>query len=95
VTGPVAFHFEPESTEWWASIQVRNHAVPVERLEMIWTDGLWRELPRQMHNYFEAPGTPGPGPYTFRITSIDGQELLEEDIPLRPGELVRGTGQFQ
>ncbi len=95
VTGPVAFHFEPESTEWWVSVQVRNHAVPVSSVELELPDSTWRDLPRQMHNYFEADSSPGPGPYTFRITSIDGQVIVEEDVPLRPGGLVEGTQQFE
>ena len=95
VTGPIAFHFEPESSEWWASIQLRNHRIPVETLEMRWTDGTWRNLPRQAHNYFEARDTPGPGPYTLRVTSVDQQQITEENIPLSPGELVPGTQQFQ
>jgi expansin (peptidoglycan-binding protein) len=95
VTGPIAFHFEPESTEWWVSIQVRNQAVPVRSLELLQSDGTWRDLPRRMHNYFEADATPGPGPYTLRATSIDGRQLVEEGIPLRPGSLVQGTQQFE
>jgi len=95
VTGPLAFHFEPESTEWWVSIQVRNHAVPVRSLELRRADGSWRDLPRRMHDYFEADGTPGPGPYALRVTSIDGQQLVEEGLPLRPGALVQGTRQFE
>jgi expansin (peptidoglycan-binding protein) len=95
VTGPIAFQFEPESTEWWASIQVRNHAVPVRSLELQQPDGTWRDLPRRMHNYFEADSSPGPGPYTLRVTSIEGQQLVETGIPLRPGGLVQGTQQFE
>jgi expansin (peptidoglycan-binding protein) len=94
VSGPIAFHFEPESTEWWVSVQVRNHAVPIASVELRLPDGGWRDLPRLAHNYFEADGHPGPGPFAFRVTAVDGQSLVEEGIPLRPGGLVGGTGQF-
>ncbi len=95
VTGNLAFHYEPESTEWWVSVQVRNHAVPIATLELQQSDGTWLALPRQMSNTFEAADHPGPGPFTFRITSIDDQVIVEPDVPLRPGELVQGTQQFE
>lgn len=95
LSGPIAFHFEPESSEWWVSIQVRNHVMPVASLELERPDGSWTGLERRAHNYFDTNDDPGTGPYTLRVTSIDDQQLIESNIPLRPGEEVAGTGQFE
>jgi expansin (peptidoglycan-binding protein) len=94
LSGPVAFHFEPESSEWWASIQVRNHVMPVRSVAVQTGDGGWLELTRRAHNYFDS-NEAGPGPYTLRVRSIDDQELIEPGIPLSPGALVQGQGQFE
>ena len=64
-------------------------------LALQYPDGSWQDLERQAHDHFEATGEIGPGPFNLRVRSIDGQELLEEEIPLVPGGVVEGTGQFE
>ena len=36
----------------------------------------------------------GAGPFTFRITDIYGQVIVEKDIPLVLDEIIEGENQF-
>lgn len=37
---------------------------------------------------------PGPGPFTFRITSLTGAQVTESGVALMNGSVVSGTQQF-
>ena len=53
VEGPVAYRFKEGSSQWWVAIQVRNHRVPVQRLE-VQRNGSWVDVRRADYNYFVA-----------------------------------------
>ncbi len=93
VTGNVSFHFKDGSSRWWTALQVRNHVLPVARLE--WKDGAsWVEMVRRDYNYFIASPGVGPDPFTVRVTAVDGQQI-EELLPAPQSDLlVEGSGQF-
>lgn len=96
LTGPVRFEFKDGSNQWWTAVQVRNHRNPVAKFEYQLTDGTFREVPRQMWNYFVQtnPGM-GTGPYTFRVTDILGNKIVSTNIPHSPpGVEINGSGQF-
>ena len=44
-------------------------------------DFLKKELERRNYNYFESMDL-GPGPFTFRLTDIYGNAVVDRDIPL-------------
>lgn len=90
---PVSFKFKEGSTEFWCGVQVRNHRYPVSKLEYLNSEGEFVELPRRQYNYFESDEM-GAGPFTFRITDIYGQVIIDEDIPLVLDEIVEGHSQF-
>jgi expansin (peptidoglycan-binding protein) len=52
-------------------------------------------VPRTSWNYFVQtnPGM-GPGPYTFRVTDIYGNVLVDSGIPHVANGTVNGSGQF-
>ncbi|TXD86119.1 lipoprotein A-like protein [Mitsuaria sp. TWR114] len=61
--------FKEGSSQWWAGVQVRDHAGPVASLEYRPSSGgAFTTLGREMYNYFIAPSGMGPGPYDIRIT---------------------------
>ena len=95
VTGPIAYHFKDGSNQWWTAVQVRNHRNPIARLEYDKADGQWVTVPRTSWNYFVQtnPGM-GPGPYTFRVTDIYGNVLVDSGIPHVANGTVNGSGQF-
>jgi expansin (peptidoglycan-binding protein) len=92
VEGPIRYRFKEDSNAYWAAIQVRNHRLPIQKLE--WEKGgTWLEVPRQPYNYFVESGM-GPGPIHVRVTATDGQQL-EDTLPqVIPATLVDGAAQF-
>ncbi len=94
LAGPVVYHFKDGSNPYWTAVQVRNHRNPVATLEYQAADGTFRPVERLMYNYFVEPAGMGAGPYTFRITDIYGNSLLDSGIvPVENAE-VAGSAQF-
>lgn len=95
LTGPIAYHFKDGSNQWWTAVQVRNHRNPVAKLEYLTNDDQWVSVERTSYNYFVKtnPGM-GPGPYTFRVTDIYGNELIDSGIPHIEEGTVSGARQF-
>ncbi len=79
VEGPVRYRIKEGTNDDWAAIQVRNHRLPIQKLE--WQkNGAWVNAPREDYNYFVEPSGMGPGPVKVRITATDGQ-TLEDTLP--------------
>jgi len=78
---PVCYKYKEGTTEFWCGVQVRNHRYPITKLEYLDKDGKWVEINRRRYNYFESDKM-GAGPFTFRITDIYGQQVIDRDIPL-------------
>ncbi|HEY9061582.1 MAG TPA: expansin EXLX1 family cellulose-binding protein [Pseudobacteroides sp.] len=92
--GPVQYKYKEGSSQYWMGVQVRNHRYPINKLEYMDQSGKFIELPRKNYNYFESTQM-GPGPYTFRVTDIYGQEIIDKNIPFTGSETtVSGTNQF-
>ena len=91
---PMSYKYKVGSSPFWCAIQVRNHRYPIEKLEVMNADGTFTELPRRNFNYFEAQFGLGEGPFTFRITDIYGQSVIDEDIPFTPDEMQEGHAQL-
>ena len=87
------FLFSSDSSSSWFSMQIRYHVYPIYSVEILQSDGTYKTLTRRSDNYFTCSGA-GKGPYTFRITDIYGQAVIEEGIPLSAGETVSGTQNF-
>lgn len=92
---PVSYKYKEGTTEYWCGIQVRNHRYPITRLEYLGENGEFIEIKRRPYNYFESDKM-GKGPFTFRITDIYGQVIIDENIPLSydDTEIIQGHVQF-
>lgn len=92
---PVSYKYKEGTTEYWCGIQVRNHRYPITKLEYLGENGEFIEIKRRPYNYFESDGM-GKGPFTFRITDIYGQVIIDENIPLSydDTEIIQGHVQF-
>ena len=92
---PISFKYKTGSTEFWCGVQVRNHRYPITKLEYLDKNGEFVEIPRRPYNYFETRDM-GKGPFTFRITDIYGQVIIDKDIPLSydDEEIIEGHVQF-
>ena len=91
---PLYYKYKDGSSAFWCGVQVRNHRYPIETLEYLNEDGEFEELTRRNYNYFEKQSGLGEGPFTFRITDIYGQSVIDEDIPFTPDEIQKGHVQL-
>lgn len=92
---PVCYKYKEGTTEYWCGVQVRNHRYPIAKLEYLNENGEFTEIERRQYNYFESDGM-GAGPFTFRITDIYGQVVIDENIPLSydDTEIIQGHVQL-
>ena len=92
---PVCYKWKEGPTEFWCGVQVRNHRYPITKLEYLNENGEFVEIKRRPYNYFESMEM-GKGPFTFRITDIYGQVIVDENIPLSTDdtEIIQGHVQF-
>ena len=94
VTGPIVYHFKDGSNQWWTAVQIRNHRYGIARLEYKDGAGNWVNVPRLDYNYFVADWGMGPGPYTFRVTDVNGSVVEDFGVPfIENGDSV-GMNQF-
>ncbi len=93
VTGNLAYHYKDGSSQYWTAIQVRNHKLPIQKLE-IKTGGSYTEVARADYNYFVADKGAGPGPLTVRVTAVSGAQI-EDTLPAVTSDTtVPGHAQF-
>ncbi|QRK04005.1 hypothetical protein JQX13_27380 [Archangium violaceum] len=94
VTGPIRYRFKDGSNPWWTAIQVRNHALPIQKLEWLNPEGKWVSVPRLSYNYFVQPTGMGSGSIKVRVTASNGQ-VLEDTLPgVRAEQTFAGKAQF-
>ena len=95
ISSPIAYHFKDGSNQWWTAVQVRNIRNPVSKLEYQASGGAWVSVPRTSYNYFVQtnPGM-GVGPYSFRVTDLYGNVLVDHGIPFSVDATVNGASQF-
>ena len=91
---PMRYRYKEGSSPFWCGVQVLNHRYPIETLEYLNENGDFVALPRRNYNYFEAMSGLGEGPFTFRITDIYGQSVIDEGIPFTPDETQEGKAQL-
>ena len=98
-TGDIVYEFQVGAQQWWSSLWVRNARVPIESVEV-----------RSANHASFVPLTRGPdgaltdwdgfgvGPFTLRVTSIEGA-VIEDDFEWPEGGIdgltVTGSGNFQ
>lgn len=93
LTTPVQFYIKDGSSQYWIAVQVRNHKNKIEMFEY-WNGTAYVTLPRQDFNYFLADKGLGVGPYKFRLTDVYGNQIVEENIPLKITSVIQGKNQF-
>ena len=95
VSGPLTYKYKDGANQWWTAVQVRNHKLPIARVEWSPDGSAWHPTERQDYNYFLDASGFGSGPVRIRVTAVDGQ-VIEDDLPAVASELeVTGTVQFQ
>ncbi|RZS52275.1 expansin EXLX1 family cellulose-binding protein [Sphaerotilus mobilis] len=95
VAGPVSYRYKEGSSRFWTAIQVRNHRLPIAKLEIrpVGSTG-WVTVGRTDYNYFVHAQTVPDGALEVRVTASDGS-TLQDTLPAPQGGLsVSGRGQF-
>jgi len=89
------YQFQTSANVWWTSLWVRNLALPLASVEVRSTNHPeWTALTRGGDGtYTDAQGF-GEGPFTLRVTALDGQVVEDMFEGFEPGELVESSGQF-
>jgi expansin (peptidoglycan-binding protein) len=93
VTGPVQYRIVTGSNQWWIGILVLNHRNPVTKLEAM-KNNAWKILPRMEWNVFVDSTGLGVGPYSFRVTDLYGEQLIDANIKLVPDSIQNGVANF-
>ncbi len=94
VSGPIQYHFKEGSNQWWSAVQIRNHRQAIAKFEWKSDDGVWHDVPRVDYNYFIDDKGMGPGPYTFRVTDVEGGVVEDSGIPFIEAGDASGKSQF-
>lgn len=92
----LSLFFDPGSSQWWTSVQVRDHRYPVAKLawRVSGSGDTYKTSPRELYNVFIPPGGMGTGPYDFKLTDVYGQVVKLTNVALSPGQVVKTTKQF-
>jgi expansin (peptidoglycan-binding protein) len=94
VSGPIVYHFKEGSNQWWTAVQVRNHRNPIATFEYKTMDGSWKSVERVDYNFFIDTAGMGTGPYSFRVTDVEGNVLEDDGVPFVEAGDSPGSGQF-
>jgi expansin (peptidoglycan-binding protein) len=95
VAGNLEYHFKDGSNPWWTAIQVRNHRLPIKKLEWKRGTGGWNDVRREDYNYFVNDSGMGDGSFQLRVTASDGQQVEDTLQKVLDDDSVDGSSQFR
>ena len=96
VRGNLSYQFKDGSHEYWTAIQIRNHTLPIAKVEAK-KAGVYKEMSRSDYNYFIDDSGIKDDPIALRITAADGQ-VVEDELPGAKGQggnEIAGKVQFK
>lgn len=77
-TGPLVYEFQRDASEWWTSLWVRNARVPLREVAVKGARHAdFVVLSRGSDGSLTEARGFGHGPFTLRVTGIDGQQLTD------------------
>lgn len=90
----LSYELKPDSSPSWLAMLVIGSGNPIQRIALrSAADGPWHELNRGMDNYWTISGA-GPGPFSARVTDIDGHQVEISGISLEQGERYTGLSLY-
>lgn len=95
----IKIRFAAGSSQFYFKAIFYNTRHRIAKVEYRKQDGSFHPIHREMYNYFVAPSGIDEdkskiGPYTFRITDTEGQELLIEDVVYEADTEISTNVQF-
>ncbi len=89
----MSFHYKEGTSKWWLALQVRNHRLPIKKVELKIDDN-WVDIARQSYNYFVHEAQVDELTPSFRIHAADGS-ILEQTLPApASNQAMEGSAQF-
>jgi expansin len=95
ITSPLQLHNKEGVSAYWFSMQVVNANKRVVSLEVS-TDGgsTWQSTTRQSYNFFENSSGFGTSSVDVRVTSIDGDVVIVNNVDVTPDLVVTASANF-
>ncbi|KAK2629186.1 hypothetical protein QTJ16_000006 [Diplocarpon rosae] len=95
ITTPLELHNKEGVSAHWFSIQVVNSNKGVAKVEVS-TDGgtTWTPTDRQKYNFFENPSGFGTTSVSVKVTSVDGDAVVVNNVEVAPGISVTAPSNF-
>lgn len=95
VQGPIQYHFKDGSSQYWTAIQIRNHRVPIAKVEVsTQKTPAWTDVPRVDYNYFVAQNGVGTGSFQVRVTGSTGTSVTDTLPGVTANTTVPGMAQL-
>jgi expansin len=88
--GPVSVEVKQGSSQYWLALLADNTGNPLAAVQVRTSSG-WLSLARASYDYWIASSGAGAGPFTVRLTDIEGHQVTVSGITLSPGT-VQSTG---
>ncbi|KAJ2903129.1 uncharacterized protein MKZ38_010393 [Zalerion maritima] len=95
ISSSMKLHNKDSTSAYWFAMQVVNHNVPIESLEVS-TDGgdSWEGTERTYYNFFEKTGGFGTESVDVKIKSTTGEEMIVEGISIASDSETTCGGNF-
>jgi len=95
-TGKVQYQYQTAANPDWTSLWVRNARLPVTNVEVTSANhSTWFALTRGTDGTWTDGGGFGSGPFSLRVTAVDGQQVTDMFSAFSAGALVDSAMQFQ
>ena len=91
--GPVTMEVKSGSSQYWLALLADNTGNPLASVQVETASGGWLSLARASYNYWIAQSGAGTGPFTVRLTDIEGNQVTLHNVALDPGA-VQSTGVY-
>src|SRR5580698_3490159 len=90
--GPISLLVKQGSSQYWLALLAMNTGNPLASVQVrSESGGGWYSLVRASYNYWVAQSGAGTGPFTVRLTDIQGHVTTVQDVALSPGA-TQATG---
>ncbi len=94
--GNMQYEFQTAANPFWTSLWVRNPRTPLTKAEVKTTTGKdFVALTRAGDGTLTDASGFGDGPFTLRLTSMDGQVVTDDQPGFKAGSLVQSAKQFR
>jgi len=90
--GPISIRVKEGSSQYWLALLADNTGNPLSSVQVRTSSG-WQSLSHVNYNYWIAQGGAGSGPFTVRLTDVQGNTATVSGVTLSPGS-VQSTGTY-